>query len=414
MTGPRRVALVLGTTAGGTGAHVRMLAQALARHGIAVDILGPSAANAGFGFDTLGAAVGDSSASGGFHAVEFGDRPRAGDVSAVLRLRRLLSRPGSSGPGSSGWGGRSGAGGTGSGPGGGSGARGSRSSARADIAHAHGMRAGALAVIALAGRRGPRVVVTVHNAPPTGGAAVRYVYLALERIVARGADLVLCVSGDLEERMRRAGARRVGRAVVPASPLTDAGTGDTGAGDPAADGVTGRPVVLAVGRLAAQKGFDVLLRAAVSWRDMDPRPRVVIAGAGPLGPELRRLAGELGIDAEFPGRREDVAALLATASVFVLPSLWEGQPLILQEALRAATPVVASRTGGVPDLTGEDAAVLVPPGQPGPLAAAVREVLADPARADGLRAAARDRAASLPTEEEAVAAVLASYATVLG
>jgi glycosyltransferase involved in cell wall biosynthesis len=176
---------------------------------------------------------------------------------------------------------------------------------------------------------------------------------------------------------------------------------------------TGRPVVLAVGRLAAQKGFDVLLRAAVSWRDMDPRPRVVIVGAGRLGPELRQLAGVLGVDAEFPGRRDDVAALLAAASVVVLPSLWEGQPLILQEALRAGAPVVASRTGGIPDLTGEDAAVLVPPGQPGPLAAAVREVLVNPARADELRAAARDRAASLPTVDDAVAAVLASYATVL-
>ena len=58
------------------------------------------------------------------------------------------------------------------------------------------------------------IVVTVHNAPPYGGGAAALVYRLLERIVARGADLVLCVSPDLERRMRAAGARRVARAVV--------------------------------------------------------------------------------------------------------------------------------------------------------------------------------------------------------
>jgi glycosyltransferase involved in cell wall biosynthesis len=146
---------------------------------------------------------------------------------------------------------------------------------------------------------------------------------------------------------------------------------------------------------------------------MVPRPLLAVAGDGPLDGELRRQAGSFGVDAVFLGRRDDVPALLAAASVFVLPSFWEGQPLVLQEALRAGVPIVASRAGGIPDLTGEDAAFLVPPGDPGPLAAAVREVLTDPARAGGLRAAARERALLLPAEDDAVTAVLASYATVL-
>jgi glycosyltransferase involved in cell wall biosynthesis len=329
------------------------------------------------------------------------------------------------------------------------------------VVHAHGLRAGALTVLALTAtrRRRPAIVVTVHNAPPHGGGAAARVYRILERVVARGADLVLCVSPDLERRMRAAGARRVGRAVVPApdmpagtqpdghaggqpAPDTPAGTQPDGhadgqpdghaGGQPApdtpADGHTvpaapatqvspgalaaGAPIVLAAGRLVPQKGFGVLLEAAARWRDLEPAPLLVIAGDGPLAGELRSRAAALGVRAEFPGRRDDIPALLASAAVFVLPSLWEGQPLVLQEALRAGVPVVATHTGGIPDLTGDDAALLVPPGDPARLADAVRSVLRDPALGSRLRAAARERGAALPSGDDAVAAVLACYADV--
>jgi glycosyltransferase involved in cell wall biosynthesis len=112
----------------------------------------------------------------------------------------------------------------------------------------------------------------------------------------------------------------------------------------------------------------------------------------------------------FPGQRDDVPARLAAAAVFVLPSVWEGQPLILQEALRAGVPIVATRVGGTPELTGQDAALLVPPRDPDRLAGAVRAVLTDPALAARLRQAALDRAHALPTQAGAVAAALAEYA----
>ena len=111
----------------------------------------------------------------------------------------------------------------------------------------------------------------------------------------------------------------------------------------------------------------------------------------------------------FAGHRSDVPSLLAAADVFVLPSTWEGQSLILQEALRAGVPVVATRVGGNAELTGEDAALLVPPGDPQRLADAVRAVLGDPALAARLRQAAAERGRALPGEDEAVAAALAEY-----
>jgi glycosyltransferase involved in cell wall biosynthesis len=168
-------------------------------------------------------------------------------------------------------------------------------------------------------------------------------------------------------------------------------------------------VVLAVGRLAAQKGFGVLLEAAARWRDLRPEPLLVIAGEGPLRADLAGQAAALGVAVNFAGQRQDVPALLAAADVFVLPSGWEGQALILQEALRAGAAIVATRVGGNPDLAGGDAALLVPPGDAQRLADAVRTILGDPALAARLRQAAADRAGVLPGEDEAVAAALAEY-----
>lgn len=215
--------------------------------------------------------------------------------------------------------------------------------------------------------------------------------------------------------MRAAGARRVERAVIAApgvapEPAVPAVAGGSASDEPAPI-AAGRPVVAAVGRLTAQKGFGVLLEAALAWRDLDPMPLVVIVGEGPLAGKLRARAAVLGVAAVFLGHCDDVPALLRAAAVFVLPSHWEGQPLVLQEALRAGAPVVATRVGGIPGLTGEDAAVLVPRGDARALAAAVRSVLTDAPLAARLRTAAAVRAATLPTGADAVTAALSAYAS---
>ena len=365
-----KLAFVLGTSTGGTARHVRMLAAGCAARGVRVEVFGPAQTDRDFAFDGAGPGV-------GFTAVEIADRPRLpGDLRAIGRLRRLLRA----------W--------------------------EPDAVHAHGLRAGALAAIAVAFARTPAgrppLVVTVHNAPPAGG-VTSAIYRVLELIVARGADSVLCVSADLEDRMRAAGARRVGHAVVPISSAGDV-PAETGAAIRAEFGARpGQALVLGAGRLAAQKGFGLLLEAAARWADIEPVPLLVIAGEGPLAAGLRSRAVSLGLTVRFAGQRADVPALLAAADVFVLPSAWEGQSLILQEALRAGVPIVATRVGGNPELGGEDAAILVPPGDAPRLADAVRTVLGNPARATWLRQAAADRARGLPGTDEAVAAALAEY-----
>jgi glycosyltransferase involved in cell wall biosynthesis len=365
MTAPARphlrLALVIAEVSGGTAAHVQALAAGSARAGLTVAALGPAATAGLFG------------ASVTFCPVAIASRPRpARDLAVGRRLRRLLAGN------------------------------------RPDVVHAHGVRAGAFAALAVLGWRDrPALVVTVHNAAPQQP-VYRLVYGLLERVCARRSDVVLCASADLARRMRRLGAATVEEFDVPAA-LADPPSAKAVAQAVADIGAGDRPVVLAAGRLAPQKGFDVLVTAAARWRGRDPQPRTVIAGSGPLAARLSDQARKSGADVVLLGERGDVPALLAAADVVVLPSRWEARALIIQEAMQAGRPIVATRSGGTPDLTGPDAAVLVPPDDADALAAAVLAVLGDAARAERLVLAARARAATLPTPEEALAHAIAVY-----
>jgi glycosyltransferase involved in cell wall biosynthesis len=367
VTGPAEsrltVVFVLGLASGGTASHVSALAAGCRAAGLAVSVLGPAPALARMaaGTDTL--------------AVPIGDVPHpARDAAAFSRLRRRLAVR------------------------------------QADVVHAHGVRAGALAALAIASLRPgarPALAVTVHNAPPDSRPA-RLVYTLLERICARRADVVLCVSADLLVRMRTRGATAVQFDV--AAPQRVAPADADVAAARAELSSDGRPVVLAVARLAPQKGLDVLIDAAARWRDRDPQPRTVIAGDGLLSGDLRTRARQSDADVVFLGARDDVPALLAAADVVVVPSRWEARALIIQEAMRSGRPIVATRVGGTADLTGADGALLIPPGEAGALASAVAAVLDDTSLAARLGTAARARSATFPTEQDAVRAALAVYA----
>ncbi len=116
------------------------------------------------------------------------------------------------------------------------------------------------------------------------------------------------------------------------------------------------------------------------------------------------------------GRRDDVPDLLAAADVVVSASRWEGQPLGLQEALRAGAAIVATDAGGTREVVG-DAAVLVAAGDAAAMAGAIERLVDDLRRTGGrgpggvveLRAAALARAARLPTAQDALAQVIDLY-----
>ena len=141
-----------------------------------------------------------------------------------------------------------------------------------------------------------------------------------------------------------------------------------------------RPVVLAIGRLVRIKGHDVLIRA-VGRLPPDRRPTVAILGEGPERPALAALAAARGVDLRLVGEvgPQAVRDWLALAELLVHPSRplasgrREGLPVAVREALSAQLPVIASATGGIPELAGSHPALLtlVPPEQPIALATAV-------------------------------------------
>jgi glycosyltransferase involved in cell wall biosynthesis len=176
----------------------------------------------------------------------------------------------------------------------------------------------------------------------------------------------------------------------------------------AAMGVSDRPFLLTVGRLAPQKDYPTLLTAVSSWRHRDPAPLLGIVGSGPLEPELRDLITARDLPVSLLGALEDIATPLAAADVAVISSVWEARSLFAQEALHAGVPLVATEVGGIPETVGE-AALLVPPGDPGALAAAVHRLLDDADLRARLAAAGRARAAGWPDEATVQADTLALY-----
>jgi glycosyltransferase involved in cell wall biosynthesis len=367
----RSIVEVLATSAGGVGTHVRSLVPAVRAAGATVRVCGAPATEELFGFRAVGADFRPVGISTGLAPVA--------DSRAVLQLRRAL--------------------------------------AGADLIHAHGLRAGLVAAVArrLSGERTRPLVLTLHNAILENAGPLQRLLRAAEWMTIRSADLVLAVSSDLAANARRAGARDV--RVVPAmAPPRPPATRSRAEVREELGLDEGRPLVLAVGRLHPQKGYDVLLDAVSRWEAaerLDPAPLVAIAGDGPLEAELTERIRAARLPVLLLGRREDVADLLGAADLVVLPSRWEGSPFTAQEALRAGAPLVSTRAGGLPELLGSGAS-LVPVGDAGALADAVVRVLTDPGHAAELVEAGRRQVASWPDEEAAARRLVAVYRELLG
>jgi glycosyltransferase involved in cell wall biosynthesis len=356
-----RVALVLGSSTGGIGQHVASLASRLVAAGASVTVCGPSAAEEQFGFAARGAA---------FVPVEIPATPRPADARAVGVLRRALTV------------------------------------AQVEVVHAHGLRAGLVATLTRS--RSP-LVVTWHNAVLAAGLWARASRLA-ERVVARGATVTLGASEDLVARAVALGARdaRLGAVAAPTLPLRRRVRAAVRAEFGVAPQV---PLILSVGRLHPQKGYDDLIAAASRWRDLRPEPVVLIAGTGPSYLDLAARISALRAPVILLGHRDDIADLLGAADLAVVSSVWEARQLFAQEALWSATPLVATAVGGIPGLVG-DAARLVPARNPDALDAAVRELLADPLLLATYARRGPAQAATWPTEADTVAQVRAVYGEV--
>jgi glycosyltransferase involved in cell wall biosynthesis len=159
-------------------------------------------------------------------------------------------------------------------------------------------------------------------------------------------------------------------------------------------------VVVIVARLRVDKGVQTVIRAMPTIRSQSARQvHLVIVGDGPMYDNLQALAltyGSRGIT--FVGHQDDVASWYALADVVAVPSLTESFGLSALEAMAAARPVVASRVGGLREVVADRVSgVLVPPGDPNALAAAISRLLVSPDRAHSLAVAAALHAGRLTT-----------------
>lgn len=354
----RRVALVLATSTGGVGVHVRSLAQGLIGRGWAVDVVGPEATEELFRFTDTGAS---------FSAVEIAA------IAPGLPLWRSVRRL-------------------------------RHATADASLIHAHGLRATAVAVLA---RRRP-LVATWHNLvldqPPwpdeRRSALRRASEMARtasttvgEALAARGATVSLGASQDLVARIARLGGRDARFAPVAAPSVPSAALSRSAARVRSDLGLHAEESLLVtVARLHPQKGLDVLIDAVAGLRLEGRRVRAVIAGDGPLRARLAKHIRDSDAPVTLLGRRDDVPDLLDAADLVVLPSLWEARSLVAQEAMRAGRALIATRVGGLPELVG-DGARLVPAGDADSLRQAIAGLLDDAGERSQLaqRAAAQSR-----------------------
>jgi glycosyltransferase involved in cell wall biosynthesis len=140
-------------------------------------------------------------------------------------------------------------------------------------------------------------------------------------------------------------------------------------------------MVGSVGRLHPQKGYPILLEAFARFAAQAPEARLLIVGQGEQAAHLQDLARRLGCQAQvtFCGLRHDLEQVYPALDVFVSASLWEGLPNVVLEAMAQRLPVIATRVGGTPEVV-QDAVtgLLVEPGQPAPLVAALRRLHAAP------------------------------------
>ena len=153
------------------------------------------------------------------------------------------------------------------------------------------------------------------------------------------------------------------------------------------------PSVLFLGRLERRKGLEVLIQALTRLRDLDAK--LVVVGTGPEERACRALAAGLGVDVQFIGGVHDdlKASMFRSADVYCAPALGgESFGIVLIEAMAAGTPVVCSDLPGFRAVA-KGAAALVPPGEPGPLADALRDVLTDETRAGSMSESGRAFAA---------------------
>jgi len=234
----------------------------------------------------------------------------------------------------------------------------------------------------LAARKADIPAIGVSRGWTGASARVRF-YEWMDRRVLRRMSHVVCVSEGQAKKVRAAGVAPEKVSVIRNS--IDAGR----FASPDSEGrqrletlftIKPRYIVLAVGRLSPEKGFERLIEAARDVRAQRPEVGFVLIGEGPLREPLQRQIDAAGLQSSFilAGFRRDVDTLMPHADLLVQSSYTEGLPNVVLEAMAAAVPVVATEVGGTGEVVIEgETGLLVRPGQSAALSAGMLCVFAD-------------------------------------
>jgi len=277
-----------------------------------------------------------------------------------------------------------------------------------DIVHGHGAKGAAYARLA-APRAGARAVYTPHGGSLhySWGSPAGMVYLALERLLKGRTDGILFES----DYARRTYEEKIGAMPCPHRVVYNGLHEEEFA--PVPDAAHERDFVF-IGEIRRLKGIDVLLEAVARMRE-GTRPSVLMVGAGPDEARLRSRIGDLGLGDSItlsppihPAR-----SAFALGRCVVAPSLAESLPYIVLEVLAAGVPLLTTRVGGIPEIFGPHADVLLPPGDAVALTQAMEKFMNAPAAAREQAGVLRSHVQRHLTVSQMVDAIVDFYREVL-
>ena len=260
------------------------------------------------------------------------------------------------------------------------------------LIHAHGYKANFYALMAAVCNRIP-CIATCHPWTETDYSRKARLYTFLDKMWLRRMDDIVAVSDEVKEQLTFLNWQQKVD-VIPNGIDWNRFNGRT-------DGLKVRAkvdfpdsdvVIGTIGRLVPEKGYSFLLRSARQICDSYSDTKIVFVGDGPLRRQLEQEVEELDLKSRvhFLGVRDDVPALLSRMDIFVLPSISEGIPMVLLEAMAAGKPIVATSVGAIPRIIRDrHTGLLVPPGDAETLASAIEFLLEDRRKAQDMAINAR-------------------------
>lgn len=248
---------------------------------------------------------------------------------------------------------------------------------KVDLIHAHYVMPPGLIAVICGMFSGTRTAITIHGSD-VFVLARKPILKSVIKFTLKKSDYVFVVSDSLKENVMKLGIDGIENKLSVTYNAVDVERFKPGKSSAFKEemGINPeKPVVLFVGNLVWQKGVEFLIRAK---EFMDTDTEIVIVGDGPLLEELKSIVEFEKMDGiTFTGARNDIEMIMHAADVFVLPSLSEGRPTVILEAMASGLPVVATRAGGIPEIVTKETGILVNPEDSVGLAEAVDKILND-------------------------------------